>query len=472
MRMKLCDKEECFTCTTIQQLKTHPSVAACLHGAPYQGPAKELPISACLGDNTFAVQNFSDNKLGLPANVCQTHTSAIPANNGTHKKHFHDMEIYEAFYQFICRIARITYKHAGTHIQVLLVEWLQANGEEEASTWFRQFWVADGKGRWLLADLFIGMIPNNQGLEATWRWDRTAICNGYQVGLGVYMAGMLKTMRSSAKQQAADFRLAGHENFFPSKPKAESGDWDLLQTLDVRTLLFTDLVSGDGTIWDSAVASICADVENFSQLTNNLNHVRRTVCPTTHARNLIMPTQALIKRLLKENPDAENMELLRLVRKCADDYKHYFIRDRLDEGRPHLSSIDAGLTLFESFHVLEAMDEKWSEVHLFKCNCLKFFKTGSCHSSLLAGMVCDPKIQVPKKYLGITLQNRRKRGRPAGKEQMGDLEAAKCRAYTELQQQYQVPKVPFELRVRSDPTPPPVVSTANSQTLCAGGDRS
>ncbi len=58
---------------------------------------------------------------------------------------------------------------AGTHMQVLLVEWLRVNEEREASTWLREFWVADGKGRWLLADIFIGMIPNNQGLDAKWR---------------------------------------------------------------------------------------------------------------------------------------------------------------------------------------------------------------------------------------------------------------------------------------------------------------
>ena len=461
--MRLCDKEECFTCRSIEQLKTHPSVAACLNGAPYKGPEKELPISACLGDNSYPVQNFSLNTLGLPANLCQTHTTAIPANNGTHKKHFHDMEIYAAFYEYVCRIARITYKHAGSHIQVLLVEWLRENGEEEASTWFRQFWVAEGKGRWLLADLFIGMIPHNKGLEGTWRWDRTAISNGYQVGLGVYMTGMLKTMRSCAKQQAADFKLAGHENFFPTTPTAESGDWDLLQTLDVRTLLFTDVVSGDGAVWDSAVARICADVENFSQLADNLYHIKRTVSPTTHARNLIMPTQSLIKRLLRENPDADNTSLLRYVRECADDFKHYFIHARLDEGRPHLNGIDAALTLFESFHVLEATDERWSDAHLLKCNCPKFSKTGSCHSSLLAGMVCDPKIRIPKQYLGITLQSRRKRGRPAGKEQMGDLEAAKCRAQQELQASYQLPKVPCLLYSHLPKL------EALTVMLCAGG---
>ncbi len=157
--------------------------------------------------------------------------------------------------------------------------------------------------------------------------------------------------------------------------------------MDVLTLLFTDVASGDGTIWNTAVASICAEVENICELLDNLAHIKRSVCPNTNARNLIMPTQSLIKRLLKESLDADNTELLRLVLVCVEDYKHYFVRERLDEGRAHLSSIDAGLTLLELFHVLESLPERWSDVHLFKCNCPKFIKTGSCHSVLLAGMV-------------------------------------------------------------------------------------
>ncbi len=88
MRLHLCAKEECYTCRIIEQLKEHSTVAGCLKGAPYNSPEKEMPISACLGDNKFSVQNFSTKKLGLDANVCQTNTSAIAANNRSHKKHF------------------------------------------------------------------------------------------------------------------------------------------------------------------------------------------------------------------------------------------------------------------------------------------------------------------------------------------------------------------------------------------------
>ncbi len=55
-----------------------------------------------------------------------------------------------------------------------MCKWLRASGEGEASTWFYDFCVADGKGLRLAADIFTGMIPYNQGLESKWRWERNA----------------------------------------------------------------------------------------------------------------------------------------------------------------------------------------------------------------------------------------------------------------------------------------------------------
>jgi hypothetical protein len=38
----------------------------------------------------------------------------------------------------------------------------------------------------LLADSRIGMTPNNQGIESTWRWDRESISRGRQVIHEIY----------------------------------------------------------------------------------------------------------------------------------------------------------------------------------------------------------------------------------------------------------------------------------------------
>ena len=57
-------------------------------------------------------------------------------------------------------------------------------------------------------------------------------------------------------------------------------------------------------------------------------------------------------------------------------------------------------------------------------------------------MACEPKITIPRKYLGITLQNRRKRGRPSTKgSEVGDEGEARCRARQELHSQYKPAKV-------------------------------
>ncbi len=47
---------------------------------------KKLPIAVALGDNWAALQKFARETLGLEANVCQTHATAIAAKNGSHKK--------------------------------------------------------------------------------------------------------------------------------------------------------------------------------------------------------------------------------------------------------------------------------------------------------------------------------------------------------------------------------------------------
>ena len=185
IRLKLCDKPDCETCRCIRQVRENPKVVAATSTREYIED-KALPIARPLGDNSAAWQKFARDTLGLDSNVCQTHATAIAANNGSHKTHFETTENYNAFYDYVCRIMRCSFAAAGEGLQVLLVEWLRGVDEGRAADWFNEWWCGPVKGRWLLAHGGIAMSGNNQGLESKWRWDRCAISHGKQVRVRVW----------------------------------------------------------------------------------------------------------------------------------------------------------------------------------------------------------------------------------------------------------------------------------------------
>jgi len=262
----------------------------------------------------------------------------------------------------------------------------------------------------------------------------------WQVGLGLYLANMLKALKSASRQMEADLELAGHPNKFPSVPSASKFDWDMLQSIDYRTLLCTHCHVGTRSSWEEGISLIYDDtVESVSTLLSSLAETPRTIHPTTDARVLLMPTQRLLTGLLLEYPDDSNAELVRKVRMFTENFVTHFIDGGLGGAGWVL---DDALHLYECFHVLESLDTRWSPNHLFKCNCSEFFKRASCHHCLLAGMACDMRIRVPGKYRAETVQQRRKRGRPsAGACEVGDAGEARARARIALQQQYIPPQV-------------------------------
>jgi hypothetical protein len=50
-----------------------------------------------MGDNSAAWQKFAKESLGLESDVCQTHATAIAANNCTHNKHLKEVKNYNTF---------------------------------------------------------------------------------------------------------------------------------------------------------------------------------------------------------------------------------------------------------------------------------------------------------------------------------------------------------------------------------------
>ena len=74
--------------------------------------APHLSLSLSLTDNKFAKE-----ELGLDANVCQTHATAIAANNGSHKKYFDNVnENHDCFYGFVMRWQRCSFAAVGENL--------------------------------------------------------------------------------------------------------------------------------------------------------------------------------------------------------------------------------------------------------------------------------------------------------------------------------------------------------------------
>jgi hypothetical protein len=163
----------------LAKVLSNATVKACINGRPYKDQ-KQMPVDKALSDNNTGWQNFVRKILKLLASVCNTHLTGIGAVNGSHKKFFKSLEVYEQWYKFVCRIKDIAFEEAGRALQEKLIEWLRGRGENEAADWVRDWWHG-AKGQWLLANGSIGLIGNNQGIESKHRWDRESICCGRQV---------------------------------------------------------------------------------------------------------------------------------------------------------------------------------------------------------------------------------------------------------------------------------------------------
>ena len=102
------------------------------------------------------------NVLDMDVELCQTHATAIAANNGTHRKYFKDDEKYEKFYGVLCDLMLITCKPAGYYLQSLLVLWLRDNVDDQCAHWFETHWTGLVKGRYLLGSCCVGLVTTTR----------------------------------------------------------------------------------------------------------------------------------------------------------------------------------------------------------------------------------------------------------------------------------------------------------------------
>ena len=74
---------------------------------------------------------------------------------------------------------------------------------------------------------------------------------------------------------------------------------------------------------------ICGDVESLGELRHNLEFVERTVAPKIKATCLIMPSQAYVRHVILQRPDASREELMATFKAGADTFVRNTIHGNL-----------------------------------------------------------------------------------------------------------------------------------------------
>ena len=144
--------------------------------------------------------------------------------------------------------------------------------------------------------------------------------------------------------------------------------------------------------------------------------------------------------MLEEHEGRSDGAFIADTRTYADQFVQYYVRGGGIQMPGY--TLDNALVLYESYHVLESLNPRWSQLHLFKCNCVEFMKRASCTHCLLAGAACDQRITVPDIYRGDPVHQRRRRGRPSAKStELGDEGEVRARERIALQEQYVMPQV-------------------------------
>ena len=138
-------------------------------------------IEKPMGDSSICFQNFCENVLKLPARVCYSHVSAIPANNGTFKNRFKSHDVYNDFMSWCCTSRTAAARTRLSSCRIACATGSPSSTRRRSPTGSQARVVVRAHRRWLVGKGGYGLVANNQGIEASWRWDHSAISGGRQV---------------------------------------------------------------------------------------------------------------------------------------------------------------------------------------------------------------------------------------------------------------------------------------------------
>ena len=306
--------------------------------------------------------------------------SAIARYTHKFRSYFKDQANYSDFHDYLSQIIRNPYPHLVEHITECLCVYLREVNELDAEKWFRENWTGQ-RGRYMLAHCAVAVTPNQNGLESSWRYLKSATSDNETVCIAFFLSALFHYMAEKAKELMAQLikdNIPLHA--YNSCPRIDRHMWEALQNMHRHTLAMTFLMEVSSRVV-AEFASICdavygADLpwtgKHFVQAlmaqAETLPASRKSRFGQCELRCILIPAQKWFKRFDPDNCKSLS-ELMDIMHGRAGttqlppvDYHSKFIRicqsediEKLKEGED--DDLDSFTDALDTYHHLNVSDQ-------------------------------------------------------------------------------------------------------------------
>jgi hypothetical protein len=398
--VKVCSNPECPACSTLRDLLHEDNVVKFLRSEECK--SDRLIVHATLSDCSLGWHATTREEFGFEPNMCNNHTTGIPAANYSQSKYYKSREVYDEVYDIMVRIAKLGMEVFVDKAHGALIRHLAGDlQDQDGADYFEKTWsMQSGHGRWAVCHGGYSGYVTNASAECNWR-DKGEICPP-NAPLGTFMGGLIKNIEAKGMEHRAALIKSGTPNRFVSIPTIGSDIWDAVASRHPKTLAACTLEGASDqvtTLFNATTAEIfeMGDDTTALHIKIGLWHAdlkakdEHALLETRMLKNVIVPRQSLLFKI-----DPTNSRPLNDVRREIWEHVGAYKRLQMKGNREHETmTVEQILDLAEMYHDISWKGVGWSAVP-FGCCCVGCYKYLACCHGTLLEMMLNATLTIPK----------------------------------------------------------------------------
>jgi hypothetical protein len=146
---RVCSRPGCRTCAHVAELMEKDLVKQFKAKPAFTADKFKLEVDATLSDLSLGWNGFTVEEFGFEPNMCQNHTTGIPASNYLQVKYYRTREIYDQVNDLMVRIAKIGVEDIVDKAHTAVVRFLVESDDQKGAHYWDKTWaLGSGHGRW------------------------------------------------------------------------------------------------------------------------------------------------------------------------------------------------------------------------------------------------------------------------------------------------------------------------------------